>query len=89
MIDLAAAEGADLVVLPEVFALQNCADWPAHAEPLDGYVFSELGKSARKHSMGIAFGHEVIVDGKNYNSLAVLDREGEIAALYHKACPTI
>lgn len=88
-IELAAAENSDLIVLPEVFALQDCADWPAHAEPLDGYVFSELTKTARTYNIGIAFGHGVLIDGKSYNSLAVLDRKGEVVALYHKAYPTI
>jgi len=88
-IDLAAAEGADLVVLPEVFAMQDCADWPAHAEPLDGYVFSALAKSARKYSIGIAAGHGVRIDNQTYNSLAVFDRKGKITSLYHKAYPTI
>jgi predicted amidohydrolase len=88
-IELAAAEDADLVVLPEVFALQDCADWPAHAEPLDGYVISALAKLARGYDIGIAAGHGIRIDNKIYNSLVLLGRGGEIAALYHKAYPTI
>jgi predicted amidohydrolase len=89
LIDLAAAEGADLVLLPELFALQQCAELPSPAEPLAGYVVSALSQAARRHRIGICAGHALLVDGQIRNSLVLFDRQGEIMALYHKAYPTL
>jgi len=85
----AAAEGADLAVLPEIFAVQHSGDMTAHAEPLDGYVVTTLAGEARRLGVGIAAGQPTLEDGKRYNSIVLLGRRGEVAAVYHKAFPTI
>src|SRR5439155_9130630 len=87
-IRLTAAEGAELVVLPEMFALQHVPGEIAGAEPLDGLVISSLARFAREHSIGIAAGHLTIEEGKTYNSFVLLDRAGRIACVYHKTYPT-
>ncbi len=83
------AEGADLALLPEIFALQNCADWAAEAEPLDGYVVTQLREEAKRLNMGIAAGHALVIDSRKRNSLVLIGRGGDVLALYHKAYPTI
>ncbi len=85
----AAAQGAELVVLPEVFAIQNVNEWPEAAEPLDGPVIDALKRESRRLGIGIAAGHALLVDGRRRNSVVLLDRRGRVAALYHKAYPTI
>jgi predicted amidohydrolase len=86
---LAAAEGAELVVLPETIVASHCSDWTEHAEPLDGYLISSLSQLARECDIAIAAGHATVESGKKYNSLVLLDRRGERIACYHKAYPTI
>src|SRR5205814_6807806 len=88
-IRLTAAEGAELVVLPELFALQHVPGEIAGAEPLDGFVISSLARDAKRHNIGIAAGHLTIEEGKTYNSFVLLDRGGRIACVYHKTYPTI
>jgi len=85
----AAAAGADLVVLPELFAVQNIADWPSAAEPLDGPVLTAVAREARKHRIWIAAGHVTLEQRKRYNALVLFDRQGQRQAVYHKTYPTI
>jgi apolipoprotein N-acyltransferase len=85
----AKAEGADLALLPEIFALQNCANWVAEAEPLDGFVITALQQEARRLNMGLAAGHALVINGRKHNSLVLIGRGGDLQAIYHKAYPTI
>lgn len=89
MLRQAAAEGADLAVLPEIFALLGTDRDMESPEPLDGKVPAALSKLARELSMGIAAGHLTKEHGKVYNSLLLFDRKGALAAVYHKAYPTV
>ncbi|MBI2842648.1 MAG: carbon-nitrogen hydrolase family protein [Armatimonadetes bacterium] len=89
MIRQSAATGADLVVLPEVFALPDVESWPEHAEPLDGFVITALSEEARRLKIGLAAGHLTREDGRMYNSIVLLDRKGDIGAVYHKTFPVI
>ncbi|HNS48758.1 MAG TPA: carbon-nitrogen hydrolase family protein [bacterium] len=85
----AAAEGAELAVLPEGFAYQDGNPWVGNFQPLDGPVVSTLAAEAKRLGIFIAAGQPTRVDGKKYNSIVLLDRRGELAGLYHKAYPTI
>ena len=89
MVRQAAAEGADLAVLPEVCVVQNRSNGVEGAEPLDGQVVTTFAKAARDLGVGIAFGHPTIEDGKRYNSIVLVGRDGRVAGVYHKAYPTI
>jgi predicted amidohydrolase len=89
MLSIAADEKADLAVLPEIFAIQNRPDFFNAAEPLDGSVLSTISRIAKQHSMGIAAGHVTLEGDVKYNSVVLFDRQGEIAAVYHKTYLTI
>jgi len=85
----AAASGADLVLLPEIVAVQNLPNWPKAAEPLDGPVLTAFAHEARKRRLWIGVGHVTLEEGRRYNSLVLLDREGKRRAVYHKTFPTL
>jgi len=85
----AAAEGAELAVLPEGFAYQDNNRWAGHFESLDGPVVSGLAAEAKRLGIFIAAGQPTRVDDRQHNSIVLLDRRGKLAGLYHKAYPTI
>lgn len=87
MLRLAKAEGADLALLPEQFALQQCPDPLRAAEPLDGPTITMLQEEAARLRMGIAAGHILEMPEGKRNSLLLIGRSGEILALYHKTYP--
>lgn len=89
MLRRAAAEGADLAVLPEVCVVQNHPKWVEGAEPLDGEVVTTLADEARSLGIGVVVGHPTIEGEKLYNSVILLDRDGRIVGVYHKTHPTI
>lgn len=90
--DRAAAEGAQLVVLPECFSFlgRKEGDKLAIAETLDGRgrVASTLCELAAKHSIWIVGGGTPeIVPGdirRTHNTALVVDPRGDIAARYRK-----
>lgn len=81
----AAAEGADILLLPELWAsgydLENASQY---ASPLDGGWFEKMGELAR--DAGIALGGSLIeVDGENYfNTFVLLDKTGTQLGFYRK-----
>lgn len=90
MVDLlrqAAAQGADLVVLPEyaVFTVPTMDDRFVHtAESLDGPSVTRLAHSAAELNLAVIFGvNESAGNGKIHNTLVGI-QEGEIAAVYRK-----
>lgn len=85
----ARADGVELALLPETFALHNCASPTAAAEPLGGCVVSFLQAEAKNLQMGIAAGHMLLENGIKRNSMILIGRDGGIRALYHKTFPTI
>jgi N-carbamoylputrescine amidase len=89
-IKAAAAEGADLVCLPELFRSQYfCQTEDATlfdlAETVPGPTTQALGKVAKKLKIVIvAPVFERRAPGLYHNSAAVLDTDGQIAGLYRK-----
>jgi N-carbamoylputrescine amidase len=89
-IKAAAAEGADLVCLPELFRTQYfCQTEDATlfdlAETVPGPTTQALGKIAKKLKIVIvAPVFERRAPGLYHNSAAVLDTDGQIAGLYRK-----
>ncbi|HKV40097.1 MAG TPA: carbon-nitrogen hydrolase [Blastocatellia bacterium] len=90
MIEQAAAEGARLVCLPELFRSQYFCqredpasfDW---AEPVPGPTTKKLGAAAKKAGVVVvAPVFERRAAGLYHNSVAVLDADGRMVGLYRK-----
>ena len=91
MIAEAAAQGADLVVLPELFSTGYELNIvgphvPELAEPVDGPTVRALQDAARAGGCyvvaGLALTHEMA--GVAYNSAVFIDRDGELQGTYDK-----
>lgn len=82
-----AAEGADLVVLPELwnsgaFDIDGARE---HAQPLDGPLVTELAAAARQHGVWLHGGSFTELDGGDHYNTSVLFRpDGSLAATYRK-----
>lgn len=86
-VDRAAQRGADLAMTPE------CTDYKGDAAgareaaaEVPGVVTEAFAARAREHSMWVLLGSvkERAGDGSIYNTSVLLDRQGEVAALYRK-----
>jgi predicted amidohydrolase len=84
----AAARGARLIVLPEVFAWRGPAtDEPAIAEPVPGPTTARLGALARELGVWLSGGslHERATDeSRVFNTSCLFDPRGDIVARYRK-----
>jgi deaminated glutathione amidase len=84
----AAADGADLVVLPEKWSLlASGEEMAARAEPLDGPAISAARGWARELGIHLLAGSVAErVPGRSLlsNTSALIDRGGELAAVYRK-----
>jgi len=86
-LQLAAIEGADLVVLPEVFAIRGGhEDYRRIAERVGGPLTEWLASRARALNAWVLGGSliEKGDDGKIYNTAVLLDRTGTVQATYRK-----
>lgn len=86
MVGDAASEGANMVVLPEMF---NCpydnAFFPSRAEPPNGETVGRLSEMAHQHHVYLIGGSiPEVEDGKIYNTCYVFDPFGEILGKYRK-----
>ena len=82
-----AAEGAQLVALPElVSVLGRRADLVAAAEPLDGPTITWAAAQARQHGIWLVAGSfvERHADGRLTNTSCLLSPDGDRAATYRK-----
>ena len=91
MIAEAAAEGADLVVLPELFSTGYELNIvgphvPELAEPVDGPTVRALQDAARTGNCYVVAGLALTYDmaGVPFNSSVVIDRQGELLGTYDK-----
>ena len=91
MIAEAAAEGADLVVLPELFSTGYELNIvgphvPELAEPVDGPTVRALQDAARADNCYVVAGLALAYDmaGVPFNSSVVIDRQGELLGTYDK-----
>lgn len=87
----AAAQGVDLVVLPELFSTGYELNIvgpriPELAEPIDGPTVTALQQAARQANCyvvaGLALTHAM--PGVAYNSAVLIDRSGNLAGVYDK-----
>jgi predicted amidohydrolase len=82
----AAAAGADLAALPEVWPCQGSApQMRAAAEPVPGPRTDRLAGIARERGMWIHGGSVLELEGERvFNTSVLFDRRGEIVATYRK-----
>ncbi len=86
LIDKAAAGGAELVMLPEMF---NCpyenAAFPVYAEPAGGESWQMLSRAAKENGIYLVGGSvPELEDGHIYNTSFIFDREGRELARHRK-----
>ncbi len=95
LVDLAALDAPDLILLPEHFAttgfsapLAEIAEDPAGA---GGPQTAFLRRKARQHRAWIfaSYPRRAEIPGGFYNSAVLVNREGTIAGIYDKTFPTI
>ena len=86
LVAAAAAGGADLAALPEVFMFRGPARRSAEvAEPVPGPTTERLAIAARRHRMWVLAGSMLEADGPHvYNTSLLFDRSGEQVARYRK-----
>ena len=83
----AAENGADLVVLPEIWNVGYFAfdSYEADAEPLDGPTMERLRGAARDHGIHLHTGSIVERDGDDlYNTSALIGPGGDLLGRYRK-----
>ncbi len=81
-------EGADLVVLPELWAPGGFAyrEWASRAEAVDGPTVGAVAEAARSIGAAVHAGSviERDADGLMWNTSVLLDRSGDVLATYRK-----
>jgi predicted amidohydrolase len=86
-IERAVADGAGLVVLPELcssgYAFADRDEAAAAAEPADGPTVTAWAEAAARHGVVVAGGFAESADGDLHNSAALVDPSG-IRAVYRK-----
>ena len=87
-VDQAAVLGSDLVAFPEICNTLDAAE-PWSFEQLDGPTIMAMGKKAAEHLMYVVCPLGTYdKDGRKRNSSVLLDRNGNVAGVYHKNFPT-
>jgi 5-aminopentanamidase len=82
----AAAQGADFLVLPELFLSgYNVGDDISHvAEAQDGSAIARACQIANENSISLLFGYIERADQQFYNSAALIDETGRLVGNYRK-----
>jgi len=83
-----ASQGADLVVLPEMFCCPYQTDqFPVYAEPVDGPSFRWMSELAARLGIWLVAGSMPESDGEGhvFNTSYVFNRKGQLAARHSKA----
>jgi predicted amidohydrolase len=79
----------DLAVLPECsfqFVKESAQEV---AETVDGRIVNAVAEKAREHGTYATAPVQLSRDGRVYNSVAILDRRGELVGVYDKAFPVM
>jgi len=90
----AAAGGADIVVLPEMYTIgyrgfdeadpQERAAWLASAEPIDGSFVTTCRTAARRHRVTVVATLLERAEPKPFNTALLVNAEGDILLTQHK-----
>ena len=85
LIEEAARENCDLILLPETLDLAwTHPSAKVEAEPIPGKYSNILCEQAREKKIWICAGLTELLDGKVYNSAILINDAGEILTKYHK-----
>jgi N-carbamoylputrescine amidase len=93
MIDDAAREAPDLIILPEFFNSEYFAQYRdmkyvSYAEPEDGVTISRVRQKAMEHEISIiATIYEEKIPGTYFDTAFLIGRKGEIIGRYRKTHP--
>ncbi len=81
-----ASDGADVIVLPEMFnSLYQAQDMKKNAEKMDGFTIKTIRQLANDLSVNIVAGSIPLIEEDSiYNASVVIDRNGEIVGIYKK-----
>jgi omega-amidase len=83
---MAADNGADMLVLPEMFATGFSMDPAVTAEPPGGDTASFMRCLAKENKIGVLGGYVLKADdGKGHNVAVAIDKTGHELAIYSKA----
>ncbi len=81
----AAANGSDIVLLPELWASgYDLPNWKKYAAPLDEGIFSKLSTLAQKHQIAISGSLLESKDNKAFNTFVLFGADGERLGVYRK-----
>ncbi|SEB20164.1 MULTISPECIES: carbon-nitrogen hydrolase family protein [unclassified Mycobacterium] len=82
----AAAAGCQIVVTPEMSATgyNIGSEIAQRAEPADGPIFQAVSTIAREAGIAVVYGYPEATEGKPYNSVQVVSRDGAALANYRK-----
>lgn len=83
LVDREGAQGADIIVLPELCR----GGHNTHIETLNGPTVTEMGRLARKHRTYIVCPIERKDGALLFNSAVLLDRQGRVTGIYNKMYP--
>jgi predicted amidohydrolase len=86
MIEKAAAQKADLVVLPEVVTYGSGSTYAAVAEPVPGPSTEFFGALAKKHGLYLVPGLVERDGALIYNVAVLIGPDGQLAGKYRKVC---
>jgi len=82
----AADAGCRVLVTPEMSATgyNIGTEIAARAESADGPIFQAVSTIARDTGIAVVYGYPEVAEGKPYNSVQVVDRDGAALAYYRK-----
>jgi len=91
LIDRAAWDRPDFIVLPETFNGLGCGheEWLKSGEAIPGPTFDALAAKARQHRTYVICPVLEKRDGRLYNTAALIGRDGQFIGRYDKVHPTI
>lgn len=87
LVERAAADGAELVVLPEMFAVGFSMDSGRIAEPEDGPTHAWLAETAAELELTLVAGIPTLRAGHAENHAVVVTPDGSVSARYAKIHP--
>ncbi|MBN2389649.1 MAG: carbon-nitrogen hydrolase family protein [Anaerolineae bacterium] len=88
LLDLALTQEPDLVCLPETFTTVSMYGPAADlVEPIPGPTTDIIAQRAKEHNCYVICPIKTQHDGINWNSAAIIDRQGQIAGIYDKIHP--